>query len=216
MVFCALFSLLLTCLMLFLDISHIALMFPFNWGKVVSIYDWFLIKCYIKLIYNTTIPKQNAYLYLSMGLFFVVGASLLLHMVLYAESFMWVPRHTKDTLFVSAVCANTTPKPKTHVLIIDPMHPTDYRLYMRCRGAGSVGHRHLSNSASSVPSRAGRRLRGAVPRRGSRNEPDEPHERIGPAEPHECAQFARQRGYSPPQAQSQLRQQPPTQSQQPQ
>lgn len=38
-----------------------------------------------------------------MGLFFVVGASLLLHMVLYAESFMWVPRHTKDTLFVSAV-----------------------------------------------------------------------------------------------------------------
>lgn len=34
--FCALFSLLITCLMLFLDISHIALMFPFNWGKVVS------------------------------------------------------------------------------------------------------------------------------------------------------------------------------------
>lgn len=37
MVFCALFSLLITCLMLFLDISHIALMFPFNWGKVVSV-----------------------------------------------------------------------------------------------------------------------------------------------------------------------------------
>lgn len=36
MVFCALFSLLITCLMLFLDISHIALMFPFNWGKVVG------------------------------------------------------------------------------------------------------------------------------------------------------------------------------------
>lgn len=36
MVFCALFSLLITLLMLFLDISHIALMFPFNWGKIVS------------------------------------------------------------------------------------------------------------------------------------------------------------------------------------
>ena len=46
---------------------------------------------------------QNAYLYLSVGLIFIVGASLLLHMVLYAESFMWVPRHTKDTLFISAV-----------------------------------------------------------------------------------------------------------------
>jgi len=40
MVFCALFSLLITCLMLFLDISHIALMFPFNWTKVVGT------KCY--------------------------------------------------------------------------------------------------------------------------------------------------------------------------
>lgn len=40
-VFCALFSLLITCLMLFLDISHIALMFPFNWGKLVSIVGWF-------------------------------------------------------------------------------------------------------------------------------------------------------------------------------
>lgn len=42
---------------------------------------------------------------MSVGLFFIVGASLLLHMVLYAESFVWVPRHTKDTLFVSAVSA---------------------------------------------------------------------------------------------------------------
>lgn len=36
MVFCAIFSLLLTSLMIFLDISHIALMFPFNWPKLVS------------------------------------------------------------------------------------------------------------------------------------------------------------------------------------
>ncbi|XP_037048066.1 uncharacterized protein LOC119082614 [Bradysia coprophila] len=79
MVFCALFSLLITCLMLFLDISHIALMFPFNWGKV------------------------NAYLYLSVGLIFILGSSLLLHMVLFADAFQWVPRHTKDTLFISAI-----------------------------------------------------------------------------------------------------------------
>lgn len=36
MVFCAIFSLLLTSLMVFLDISHIALMFPFNWPKLVT------------------------------------------------------------------------------------------------------------------------------------------------------------------------------------
>uniref|UniRef100_A0A1B0GCG8 Uncharacterized protein n=1 Tax=Glossina morsitans morsitans TaxID=37546 RepID=A0A1B0GCG8_GLOMM len=36
MVFCALFSLLITCLMLIFDISHIALMFPFNWTKTTT------------------------------------------------------------------------------------------------------------------------------------------------------------------------------------
>ncbi|XP_063701813.1 uncharacterized protein LOC134836441 [Culicoides brevitarsis] len=79
MVFCALFSLLVTCLMLFLDISHIALMFPFNWARV------------------------NAWMYLTIGLLFIVGSSLLMHMVFFAEEFMWVPRHTKDTLFISAI-----------------------------------------------------------------------------------------------------------------
>uniref|UniRef100_A0A8D8FT59 (northern house mosquito) hypothetical protein n=1 Tax=Culex pipiens TaxID=7175 RepID=A0A8D8FT59_CULPI len=79
MVFCALFSLLITCLMLFLDISHIALMFPFNWGKL------------------------NAWMYLTIGLLFLVGSSLLIHMVFFAEEFMWVPKHTKDTLFISAI-----------------------------------------------------------------------------------------------------------------
>ncbi|XP_037916789.1 uncharacterized protein LOC119655127 isoform X2 [Hermetia illucens] len=78
MVFCALFSLLITCLMLFLDISHIALMFPFNWTK-------------------------NTWMYLSIGLIFILGSSLMLHMVLFAEAFVWVPKHTKDTLFTSAI-----------------------------------------------------------------------------------------------------------------
>lgn len=46
---------------------------------------------------------QNAYLYLGVGLIFILGSSLLLHMVLFADAFLWVPRHTKDTLFISAV-----------------------------------------------------------------------------------------------------------------
>lgn len=79
MVFCALFSLLVTCLMLFLDISHIAFMFPFNWSRV------------------------NALLYVCVGLLFLIGSSLLVHLVLFAEAFAWVPRHTKDTLIVCAV-----------------------------------------------------------------------------------------------------------------
>ncbi|KAG5675811.1 hypothetical protein PVAND_005682 [Polypedilum vanderplanki] len=83
MVFCALFSLLVTCLMLFLDISHIALMFPFNWGKLVSM--------------------LNAWLYLTIGLIFILGSSLIIHMVFFAEEFAWVAKYTKDTLFVSAI-----------------------------------------------------------------------------------------------------------------
>lgn len=79
MIFCALFSLLVTCLLLFLDISHIALMFPFNWSRV------------------------NALLYLCVGVLFLASSSLILHMVMFAEAFAWVPRHTKDTLFVSAL-----------------------------------------------------------------------------------------------------------------
>lgn len=46
---------------------------------------------------------QNAWMYLTIGLIFIVGSSLLMHMVFFAEEFMWVPRHTKDTLFISAV-----------------------------------------------------------------------------------------------------------------
>lgn len=42
-------------------------------------------------------------MYLTIGLLFIVGSSLLMHMVFFAEEFMWVPRHTKDTLFISAV-----------------------------------------------------------------------------------------------------------------
>lgn len=43
-------------------------------------------------------------MYLAIGLIFILGSSLMLHMVLFAEAFAWVPKHTKDTLFISAVC----------------------------------------------------------------------------------------------------------------
>ncbi|XP_037959507.1 uncharacterized protein LOC119688910 [Teleopsis dalmanni] len=79
MVFCALFSFLITCLMLFLDISHIALMFPFNWTKI------------------------NTWMYLTIGLIFIVSSTLLMHMILFAEEFTWVSKHSKDTLFTSAI-----------------------------------------------------------------------------------------------------------------
>ncbi|EDW75515.1 uncharacterized protein Dwil_GK23774 [Drosophila willistoni] len=79
MVFCALFSLLITCLMIFLDISHIALMFPFNWTKV------------------------NTWMYLSVGLIFILSSTLLVHMVLYATEYTVVSKHSKDTLLATGI-----------------------------------------------------------------------------------------------------------------
>lgn len=46
---------------------------------------------------------QNAYLYLIVGLFFLVGSSLLIHMVFFAAEYKWMPNHSKETLFLSAV-----------------------------------------------------------------------------------------------------------------
>lgn len=46
---------------------------------------------------------QNAWLYLTIGLLFILGSSLIIHMVFFAEEFSWVAKYTKDTLFVSAV-----------------------------------------------------------------------------------------------------------------
>lgn len=60
MVFCALFSLLITCLMIFLDISHIALMFPFNWTKVVRILSLSLpLSASLSIIANLSIYPQE-------------------------------------------------------------------------------------------------------------------------------------------------------------
>ena len=119
MMFSALFSILITCLMLFLDISTIALMFPFNWGKVVSKNEimnsiknlpshWNNVR---QLIFQMTCIFQNTYLYLGVGLLFIIASTLILHTVLFAEAFVWVPRYTKDTLFISAV-STFDPRPQ--------------------------------------------------------------------------------------------------------
>lgn len=34
---------------------------------------------------------------------FLISSTLILHTVLFAEEFVWVPKYTKDTLFISAV-----------------------------------------------------------------------------------------------------------------
>ena len=51
--------------------------------------------------------SQNAWLYLTIGLLFILGSSLIIHMVFFAEEFSWVAKYTKDTLFVSAVSQTT-------------------------------------------------------------------------------------------------------------
>ena len=74
-IFCALFSLLVTSLMLFLDISHIALMFPFNWGKLVSMLvsvsqinrklnsNWLLLPLLFSFSYATIVSFENLIFY---------------------------------------------------------------------------------------------------------------------------------------------------------
>jgi len=52
MMFVTVFSLLVTCLFIFLDISHIVYFFPFNWGKLVSgmvLFCW-LVSLLLKLL----------------------------------------------------------------------------------------------------------------------------------------------------------------------
>lgn len=47
---------------------------------------------------------QNTWMYLSIGLILILSSTLVMHMVLYAEEYVLVNKHTKDTLFTSAVC----------------------------------------------------------------------------------------------------------------
>ncbi|CAG9766277.1 unnamed protein product [Ceutorhynchus assimilis] len=77
MMFITLLSIFITCLLLFLDISHTVYLFPFNWGKL------------------------NAYFYVSLSVLFLVASSLLFHMVFLSEAFMWVPKWTHHQLIVT-------------------------------------------------------------------------------------------------------------------
>lgn len=48
-------------------------------------------------------------MYLSIGLILILSSTLVMHMVLYAEEYVLVNKHTKDTLFTSAVCEDKWP-----------------------------------------------------------------------------------------------------------
>uniref|UniRef100_A0A1B6CW01 MARVEL domain-containing protein n=1 Tax=Clastoptera arizonana TaxID=38151 RepID=A0A1B6CW01_9HEMI len=78
MMFVTIFSLLVTCLFLFLDISHVVYLFPFNWGKL------------------------NAFFYVSASVMYVISSSLVLHLLhTYSETYSWVPKWTRDQLFIT-------------------------------------------------------------------------------------------------------------------
>ncbi|RZC35748.1 uncharacterized protein BDFB_009856, partial [Asbolus verrucosus] len=77
MMFVSLLSLFVTCLLLFLDISHIVYLFPFNWGKV------------------------NAYFYVSLSVLFLIASSLIFHTIFLSEAFYWVPKWTHHQLLIT-------------------------------------------------------------------------------------------------------------------
>ncbi|XP_044746731.1 uncharacterized protein LOC123308222 isoform X1 [Coccinella septempunctata] len=77
MMFVSLLSILATCLLLFLDISHIIYLFPFNWGKL------------------------NAYFYVSLSVLFLIASSLIFHSIFLSEAFSWVPKWTHEHLLVT-------------------------------------------------------------------------------------------------------------------
>ncbi|GLH02435.1 hypothetical protein R5R35_005502 [Gryllus longicercus] len=80
MMFVTVFSLLVTCLFIFLDISHIVYFFPFNWGKV------------------------NALFYVSVSVLYLISSSLVIHLIhAYHESYSWVPKSTREQLLVTGV-----------------------------------------------------------------------------------------------------------------
>ncbi|KAJ9577280.1 hypothetical protein L9F63_006119, partial [Diploptera punctata] len=80
MMFVTVFSLLVTCLFIFLDISHLVYFFPFNWGKV------------------------NALFYVSVSVLYLIGSSLVIHLIhMYHESYSWVPKWTRDQLLVTGI-----------------------------------------------------------------------------------------------------------------
>lgn len=48
---------------------------------------------------------QNAFFYVSMSVLYVISSSLVLHLLhTYSESYTWVPKWTRDQLFITTVC----------------------------------------------------------------------------------------------------------------
>ncbi|KAK6617154.1 hypothetical protein RUM44_005485 [Polyplax serrata] len=78
MMFITIFCLLVTCLFLFLDISHIVYLFPFNWGKL------------------------NVIIYLTISFMYILSASLIVQMI-HAEAFFWVPKWSKHRLMAAGI-----------------------------------------------------------------------------------------------------------------
>ncbi|XP_057654282.1 uncharacterized protein LOC130892730 isoform X2 [Diorhabda carinulata] len=81
MMFVTLLSMFTTCLLLFLDISHIVYLFPFNWGKV------------------------NAYFYVSLSVLFLVASSLIFHMIFSIELPKWSHHQLLVTGCLGYVCS---------------------------------------------------------------------------------------------------------------
>uniref|UniRef100_A0A8D8QV64 MARVEL domain-containing protein n=1 Tax=Cacopsylla melanoneura TaxID=428564 RepID=A0A8D8QV64_9HEMI len=80
MLFVILFSLLITFLFLFLDISHIIYLFPFNWGKV------------------------NACFYVGICVFYLIASSVLIHLVYeHYQKYTWIPHRTTSQLVITAI-----------------------------------------------------------------------------------------------------------------
>lgn len=78
MIFVAVFCLLVTSLLLFLDISHIIYFFPLNW------------------------PRLNTWMFTGLGVSYVVSSALLVSSVLEYHGGGWVPRRTRSQLSATA------------------------------------------------------------------------------------------------------------------
>jgi len=75
MMFVTVFSLLVTCLFIFLDISHIVYFFPFNWGKLVSgmvLFCW-LVSLLLKLLVLCNISLKGLAMSWMSGVYVLAG-----------------------------------------------------------------------------------------------------------------------------------------------
>lgn len=101
MMFVNLISIFVTCLLLFLDISHIVYLFPFNWGKVVS-------NKYINLIYTRQIKnksKSSQYLGIAYNSSFVNLQYFFTSLLSYQLCYSCI--YTEEESLIELTCENT-------------------------------------------------------------------------------------------------------------